>query len=70
MSGITCENCHSFKICSTLSQFCRQLLFSTNINVNEVRPVLVSALAANCELFVDQRKFERDRKSMAAGPDA
>lgn len=67
---MTCENCHSFTFCTTLANFCRQLLFSTNIDVSQVRPVLVSALAANCDLFIDKKKVERDRKSQAAGPDA
>lgn len=66
---MTCENCHSFSVCSTLAQFCRQLLFSTNLNVNMVRPVLIQALAANCDLYVDKKQLERDRKSIAAGPD-
>lgn len=66
---MTCERCHSFTVCSTVAQFSRQLIFSTNIDINQVRPVLVSALAANCSLYVDKAQMERDRKTKAAGTD-
>jgi hypothetical protein len=67
---MTCENCHSFMVCNTIAQFSRQLLFSTNIHIHVVRPVLVSLLAENCELYLDKGKISLDRKTKAAGPDA
>lgn len=64
-----CERCHSFTVCSTVAQFSRQLIFSSNIDINQVRPILVAALAANCSLYVDRAQMERDRKTRAAGSD-
>ena len=66
---MTCEDCHSFSVCLTIATFSKNLLFSTNLDINQVRPVLVSTLAANCSLYVNGAKVEQDRKSRAAGPD-
>ena len=66
---MTCEDCHSFSVCLTVATFSRQLLFSTNIDINKVRPVLISTLAKNCDLYFDRGRADRDKKAMAAGPD-